>query len=60
MSDFTKVRPNHTRRSAFVYIRQSSPSQVENNRESTARQYALVEKACELIAVQDSPIALLV
>ena len=41
MSDFTKVRPSHTRRSAFVYIRQSSPSQVENNRESTARQYAL-------------------
>jgi DNA invertase Pin-like site-specific DNA recombinase len=48
MSDFTKVRPSHTRRSAFVYIRQSSPSQVENNRDSTARQYALVEKACEL------------
>ena len=48
MSDFTKVRPSHTRRSAFVYIRQSSPSQVENNRESTARQYALVEKACEM------------
>src|SRR5271170_1269536 len=48
MTDFSKVRPSHTRRSAFVYIRQSSPSQVENNRESTARQYALVEKACEL------------
>src|ERR1700723_4380759 len=48
MSDFSKVRPSHTRRSAFVYIRQSSPSQGENNRESTARQYALVEKACEL------------
>src|SRR6266700_3487281 len=48
MNDFNKVRPSHTRRSAFVYIRQSSPSQIENNRESTARQYALVEKACEL------------
>src|ERR1700740_2447379 len=48
MSDFSKVRLSHTRRSAFVYIRQSSPSQVEKNRESTARQYALVEKACEL------------
>ena len=48
MSDFTKVKPSHIRRSAFVYIRQSSPSQVEHNRESTARQYALVEKACEL------------
>src|SRR6202167_1457274 len=48
MTDFSKVRPSHIRRSAFVYIRQSSPSQVENNRESTARQYALVESACEL------------
>src|SRR6202044_3481381 len=28
--------------------RQSSPSQVEYNRESTARQYALVQRACEL------------
>src|SRR5246500_4320438 len=48
MSDLTKVKPSHTQRAAFVYIRQSSPSQVEYNRESTARQYALVEKACEL------------
>src|SRR2546425_6096153 len=48
MNDFSKVRPSHTQRAAFVYIRQSSPSQVEYNRESTARQYALVEKACEL------------
>ena len=58
MSDFTKVRPSHTRRSAFVYIRQSSPSQVENNRESTARQYALVEKACELGWVKDQVIVI--
>lgn len=48
MSDFNKVKPSHTRRSAVVYIRQSSPSQIEHNRESTARQYALVEKAYEL------------
>jgi DNA invertase Pin-like site-specific DNA recombinase len=48
MSDFTKVKPGHTQRAAFVYIRQSSPSQVEHNRESTARQYALVEKARQL------------
>jgi len=47
MSDSAKVQPVHTQRAAFVYIRQSSPSQVENNRESTARQYALVEQACE-------------
>ncbi len=48
MNDSGKVKLNHTRRAAFVYIRQSSPQQVENNRESTARQYALVERACEL------------
>ena len=48
MTEAGKVKLTHTRRAAFVYIRQSSPQQVENNRESTARQYALVEKACEL------------
>jgi DNA invertase Pin-like site-specific DNA recombinase/predicted DNA-binding transcriptional regulator AlpA len=48
MNDSDKVMLSHTRRAAFVYIRQSSPQQVENNRESTARQYALVERACEL------------
>src|SRR5439155_9978350 len=48
MIDVGKVKSNHTRRDAIVYVRQSHPSQVENNRESTARQYALVEKAVEL------------
>jgi DNA invertase Pin-like site-specific DNA recombinase/predicted DNA-binding transcriptional regulator AlpA len=48
MHDFSKVQPSHTQRTAFVYIRQSSPAQVEYNRESTARQYALVDKACHL------------
>src|SRR6266849_526460 len=48
MNDLAKVKPSHTQRAAVVYIRQSSPSQVEYNRESTARQYALVEKAREL------------
>jgi DNA invertase Pin-like site-specific DNA recombinase/uncharacterized protein YndB with AHSA1/START domain len=48
MTDSSKVKPTHTQRVAFVYIRQSSPAQVEYNRESTARQYALVEKACQL------------
>ena len=48
MTDTSKVKPSHTRRSAFVYIRQSTPSQVERHRESTARQYALVQRACEL------------
>jgi DNA invertase Pin-like site-specific DNA recombinase len=48
MIDVGKVKTTHTRRDAIVYIRQSHPSQVENNRESTARQYALVEKAVAL------------
>src|ERR1700733_7724619 len=48
MNESGKIKLTHTRRAAFVYIRQSSPSQVEYNRESTARQYALVERACEL------------
>jgi DNA invertase Pin-like site-specific DNA recombinase/uncharacterized protein YndB with AHSA1/START domain len=48
MNDSSKIKPNHTQRAAIIYIRQSSPAQVENHRESTARQYALVEKACQL------------
>jgi DNA invertase Pin-like site-specific DNA recombinase len=48
MTDASKITSAHTQRAAFVYIRQSSPYQVENNRESTARQYALVDRACEL------------
>ena len=41
----TKIQPNHLRRAAFVYVRQSTTTQVEQNRESTKRQYALVERA---------------
>jgi DNA invertase Pin-like site-specific DNA recombinase/uncharacterized protein YndB with AHSA1/START domain len=48
MTDASKVKPSHIQRAAFVYIRQSSPTQVEYNRESTARQYALLETACQL------------
>ena len=41
----SKIRPEHVRRLAVVYVRQSSSHQVRGNRESTARQYALVERA---------------
>src|SRR5712672_1402513 len=58
MNDLAKVKPSHTQRAAVVYIRQSSPSQVENNRESTARQYALVEKACELGCAKEQVIVI--
>ena len=43
-----KIRPDHLRRQAVVYIRQSSAHQVRGNRESAARQYALVEQAKDL------------
>jgi DNA invertase Pin-like site-specific DNA recombinase len=48
MNDASKVKPTHIQRAALVYIRQSTPTQVEHNRESTARQYALLEDACQL------------
>jgi DNA invertase Pin-like site-specific DNA recombinase len=48
MADTNKVTPAHRQRSAVVYIRQSTPGQVEHHRESTARQYALAERAREL------------
>ena len=48
MTDTSKVKPVHLHRTAFVYVRQSSATQVEHNRESTERQYALVDKACAL------------
>lgn len=48
MTDPSKIKPTHTQRVACVYIRQSTPGQVEHNRESTARQYALADRACQL------------
>jgi DNA invertase Pin-like site-specific DNA recombinase/transposase/uncharacterized protein YndB with AHSA1/START domain len=48
MTDPSKIKPSHTQRAAYVYIRQSTPGQVEHNRESTARQYALADRACQL------------
>jgi DNA invertase Pin-like site-specific DNA recombinase len=48
MSDSSKINPNHLHRTAVVYVRQSTSTQVEHNRESTERQYALRDKACAL------------
>ncbi len=48
MTDLSKIQPVHRQRAACVYIRQSTPHQMEHHRESTARQYALVERAREL------------
>ena len=48
MTDSSKIKLTHTQRAAYVYIRQSTPGQVEHNRESTARQYALADRASQL------------
>lgn len=43
-----KIAPDHLRRCAIIYVRQSSAAQIEQHRESTARQYQLAERALEL------------
>ena len=48
MNDPLKITSSHLTRAAIVYLRQSSAAQVEHNRESTDRQYALVNKASDL------------
>jgi len=48
MSESAKITADHLRRCAFVYVRQSSAAQVVHHRESTERQYRLVERAVEL------------
>jgi DNA invertase Pin-like site-specific DNA recombinase/predicted DNA-binding transcriptional regulator AlpA len=48
MNERGKITASHLSRQAIVYLRQSSAAQVEHNRESTERQYALAAKAREL------------
>jgi hypothetical protein len=36
-----KIEPRHLRLRAIVYVRQSTPRQVQHNQESTRRQYQL-------------------
>jgi DNA invertase Pin-like site-specific DNA recombinase len=48
MMESTKITTAHRQRMALVYVRQSSPTQLERNRESTARQYQLVARALQL------------
>jgi DNA invertase Pin-like site-specific DNA recombinase len=43
-----KIQSTHCDRLAYVYVRQSTPWQVIENRESTERQYHLQERAREL------------
>ncbi len=44
----SRITASHRSRTAVIYVRQSTLSQVERNRESTARQYDLVERAVAL------------
>lgn len=48
MNEPVKITADHLRRSAVIYVRQSTSGQVEHNRESTERQYRLAERAAEL------------
>src|SRR6516164_7854222 len=48
MNERAKITASHLSRLAIVYLRQSTPGQVEHNRESTDRQYALAAKARDL------------
>ena len=41
----TKIQPQHRRRQALVYVRQSTTKQLAVNQESTRRQYQLAERA---------------
>ena len=45
MRETGKIRAEHLRRQAYLYVRQSSIRQVQENRESTARQYDLKRRA---------------
>lgn len=48
MSNREKVKPTHLERRACVYVRQSTATQVQHNRESTYRQYQLAGRAVDL------------
>jgi DNA invertase Pin-like site-specific DNA recombinase/uncharacterized protein YndB with AHSA1/START domain len=52
MSVNEKIKTTHLQRCAYVYVRQSTTAQVQNNRESTDRQYKLAERAVQLGWVQ--------
>src|SRR3954452_25346326 len=43
-----KIKSWHLDRAAVVYVRQSTPQQVADHQESTARQYALADRAALL------------
>jgi DNA invertase Pin-like site-specific DNA recombinase len=48
MNSSEQIRPDHLKRSAIIYVRQSTTKQIEGNRESLELQYALRAKAKQL------------
>lgn len=48
MSTSERIKATHLQRCAYVYVRQSTASQVQHNRESTDRQYKLGDRALRL------------
>lgn len=48
MNSHPKILPFHLSRDPYVYVRQSTLNQVLYNGESTERQYALADRACQL------------
>jgi hypothetical protein len=47
-AEMQKIKPEHLKREAFLYVRQSTPRQVLENQENTKRQYALRQRAIAL------------
>ena len=43
-----KIQPHHYQKMAYIYLRQSTMGQVRHHQESTARQYALKDRALSL------------
>jgi DNA invertase Pin-like site-specific DNA recombinase len=48
VTDTSRITRSHLARAAFVYVRQSTATQLERNPESTDRQYGLVARATDL------------
>jgi DNA invertase Pin-like site-specific DNA recombinase len=48
VTELPKITPVHLRRDAYVYVRQSTITQVREHTESLQRQYELVERAAAL------------
>jgi hypothetical protein len=44
----TIIKPKHLERTAYVYLRQSSPGQVRRNREGRQRQQAMADRVAAL------------